>query len=138
MHELGAQGSHCEYALLAFIITTSLVGKALTTREPVALLASAESSAALEESNEVGTREPLREKQLVPLLQPTMTGAVKSTIKENVISFFILVPQSADICRIMGFCSVLQSAGEALEKAGFANIVFLQRGACENAVFYKR
>ena len=38
----------------------------------------------------MGILDPVRLKQLVPLLQPTKTGEVSKAINENVITFFIL------------------------------------------------
>ena len=67
-------------------MTTSPELAALMTRGPAAAYSA---SPAFEPPRTAGIREPLRVKQLVPLLQPTNIGEASNAINENVITFFI-------------------------------------------------
>ena len=92
LQEVGAHGAHCDMALAVFIITTSPELAALMTRGPEEAYSA---SSEFDPANTEGIREPLRVKQLVPLLQPTNIGEASNAINENAITFFIFA-QSAD------------------------------------------
>ena len=72
-------------ALAVFIMTTSPELAALMTRGPAAAYSASLAFA----PPRTGIREPLRVKQLVPLLQPTNIGEASNASNENVITFFI-------------------------------------------------
>ncbi len=88
----GAHGAHWDMALAVFIMTTSPELAALMTRGPAAAYSA---SLAFEPPRTAGIRDPLRVKQLDPLLQPTKIGEASNAINENVITFFIFCA----ICR---------------------------------------
>ncbi len=89
LQDVGAHGAHWDAALVVLIMMTSPVPAALMTPGPAA--AYVESS----KLDTIGTRDPGRVKQLVPLLQPTNIGEASNAINENVITFFIVCA----ICR---------------------------------------